>query len=121
MFYKNLPVLLLGTVAAVTQAELPYTFSANTPARAAEVNGNVHYLEDEIDQLKSADSDTSSGSDNTSGGDSNADTDGSGYVCANNTVDYDFTNDEVPVADDFSQEVSAIRNILNNIAIEKVQ
>jgi len=59
MLLPKLSVLLLGSVALLAHADLPHTFSANTPARAAEVNENFSYLANEISQLKSAQSDNS--------------------------------------------------------------
>lgn len=91
MLYPKLSAVILGSLATFCHAELPYTFSANTPAKATEVNSNFRYLADEIDQLKSTDGNTSSGSNNTSGGDSSGNTTGSGYVCADNTLDYPYT------------------------------
>ena len=51
-----LKYLLILSLSVNSLAGVPNTFTANTPAKAEEVNENFDYLYDEIEKLKNSDS-----------------------------------------------------------------
>lgn len=69
----GLAVLSMFLYSATSMADLPHTFSANTPARASEVNENFEYLAGQISDLKSGD------------------TNQSGFQCSDNAIDIPYT------------------------------
>tara|TARA_B110000211_G_C14024331_1_gene529088 strand:+ start:72 stop:845 length:774 start_codon:yes stop_codon:yes gene_type:complete len=56
MKLKLLKYLLIFPLPVNSLAEIPNTFTANTPAKAEEVNENFNYLYDEIEKLKNPES-----------------------------------------------------------------
>lgn len=52
MIYLNFPILLLLLFSSTVNADIPYTFTSGTKAKASEVNANFEYLNSKIASIR---------------------------------------------------------------------